>query len=584
MPNNTTLHTRRDVLRGLGVLGAVGVGGTAWSYPAAGMQASGSFTKTDRIEIGSFDGTTIVASFYEPAGKGPHPAVLITHGWGNSRESTAVTTLAETYASAGYAVLTYDSRGFAESGGLVGLNGPNEVMDAQQLISWLADDNRVKNDGPDDPVVGMDGYSYAAGIQLRTAAADDRLDAIVPRWAWHDLRFSNDPNGVYKYPWNYALYVGGLFGSTYAPGVKDAGADGLPDFQPKFNALFEEAVSTGEASDALREFWATRSPGPRGELEDIQTPTLLISGWHDRLFTPNEAFANYRGLRDSPGETRLLMYNGGHDLLGAPGDNDPAQLQFLTEAALSWFRQHLRGEPVPESQRLAPVTLYREATGTFESYEDLPEGTASRSLRDAAGKGTTTISTGDDGPRATSFDFPVREELDLAGVGESSLRVTPAGGDVVLSAALAKVDAAGDQTILKNQVAVRQVDRPGVVRLDLIGVEATLEPGEALRLLVGIDDADLAPGLTLDSLYSDSGAGLPRPVALRGLLGPVVPDNIAETDGLYFDSTEDPPTSLTIHHSGRGESQLALGVTEASDAPGRGRERGRGRGRGRGSD
>jgi predicted acyl esterase len=155
------------------------------------------------------------------------------------------------------------------------------------------------------------------------------------------------------------------------------------------------------------------------------------------------------------------------------------------------------------------VTLYRESTGTFESDDDLPDGTAGRSLWDAAGTGETTLTTANSGLTSATFDFPVREELDLAGVRELSLRVTLADGDVVLSAALARVDGAGSRTVLKDRVAVQQVDRPGVVRLDLIGIEATLQPGETLRLLVGIDDGDLAPGLTLDALYSADGAGLP---------------------------------------------------------------------------
>lgn len=201
------------------------------------------------------------------------------------------------------------------------MDGPNEIQDAQELISYLAGREEVKTVGPDNPVVGMDGYSYGGEIQLRTAAVDDRLDAIVPRWAWHNLRFSNDPNGVIKWPWNYVLYASGLFSSLgLEPSGKDANGDFVPELDPKFLKPAQEALRTGEAPNELREFWASRSPGPTGELVDIDAATLLIHGWHDRLFTPNEAFANYRGLQKGAGDARLLMYNGGHDLRGAPGD------------------------------------------------------------------------------------------------------------------------------------------------------------------------------------------------------------------------------------------------------------------------
>jgi hypothetical protein len=97
--------------------------------------------------------------------------------------------------------------------------------------------------------------------------------------------------------------------------------------------------------------------------------------------------------------------------------------------------------------------------------------------------------------------------------------------------------------------------------------------GYAVLTLVGINDGDLAPGLTLESLYGDDGAGLPTPAALNAVLGPAVTDEIAETDGLYVDSNQ--PAQLTIHHTGRGESQLSLGVVESGDeSPGRGRGRG----------
>lgn len=52
---------------------------------------------------------------------------------------TSVTAAAgDTYARNGSPVLPCDSRGFGESGGEVGVAGPTEVNDAQDLITWLA--------------------------------------------------------------------------------------------------------------------------------------------------------------------------------------------------------------------------------------------------------------------------------------------------------------------------------------------------------------------------------------------------------------------------------------------------------------
>ncbi len=554
----TDHHSRRELLRRLGMLGAVGIGATAPFSGAVGAAdaASDAFEERAETTIPSFDGAELAIKEYVPTGSGPFPAVLITHGWANDLEEDGVTALAELYASDGYLVLTYDSRGFGASEGVVGVNGPNEIGDVQALLDYLADHEAVQSDG-DDPVVGMDGFSYAGEIQLRAAAADDRIDAIIPRWAWHDLRFSNDPNGVVKWPWVYLLNVSGLLGSLGLipnPGRGlDYEGDGVPDLQQAFLELGKTALGEGAASEALREFWASRSPGPAGDLDAIDAPTLLIHGWHDRLFTPNEAFANYRGIKAGGTETKLVMYDGGHDLVGAPGDSEPAQLRFLAGAALRFFRRHLKDEPVPDEKRLSPVTLYRAGTGTFDSFKTLPTGERTLSLRDSAGPGTTRLTTAPGGTAVTTFAFDVTESLDLAGAGELRFRVTPRGDRPILSAALAK-EGSGSPTPLKDQVAVTPVEAQGTttVSLDLIGVEATFEPGDTLQVLVGVRDDQLAPFLKAANIREAF------PDSLLKQVEAYLPETIPDTDGLYFDSPTTPATGVVIHHTRPAESTVTL--------------------------
>jgi ABC-2 type transport system ATP-binding protein len=265
-------RTRRSALRTIGGLTALAATGTGTAV------ADERFTTTDH-DIDSFDGTELAATLYEPTGEGRHPAMLMTHGYGGSRAD--VDAWAAMYARNGYVTLTYDSRGFGDSGGEVNVDGPKEVKDAQTLITWLADDDSVTTDGPNDPRIGMDGLSYAGGIQLNTAAAegrgdgvpesDDRLDAIVPRWAWHDLSYSLAPNDVIKSGWQTFLLAAGAAGSRLA------GDDARDYVQGQSSELYEhaaESAAQNELTEDARAFFESRSPVQ--DLGDITAPALFV--------------------------------------------------------------------------------------------------------------------------------------------------------------------------------------------------------------------------------------------------------------------------------------------------------------------
>jgi len=440
----------------------------------------------------------------------------MTHGWGGTRADREP--LAELYASNGYVVLTYDSRGFGDSGGEVGVDGPNEVGDAQELISWLADRESVRTDGEDDPRVGMDGYSYGAGIQLVTAIEDDRPDALVPRWGWHDLRFSNDPNRVLKWARFYGLYLSGMENGT---------------LNEDFLALSEEAVESQNAGEDLREFWRSRSPV--GQLGAIDVPTLLISGWDDRLFTPNEAFANYRGLADAGTEARLLMYDYGHDFVEFSEEGPETQTEYADRAALAWMDDHLRDEGGSD---LAPVTLYRSQSGDFEEYDALPASADGRSLAAATDSGASRLRAG--GEDSVSFEFDVEDALDVVGTPRLWLDVTPTDSETpTLFGALADVGPDGEATLIKEQVAATRVEREGLLAFDLIGVERRLPADHTLRLTLTLND--------------------------DGLVAEAVPFE----DGLYVDS--EAPAGVVIRHSAGRPSVLAVptldGAIEATGEP-----------------
>ena len=120
----------------------------------------------DDIVVTSSDGTPIVATLMLPGGASaatPVPAVMGTHGWAGSRATTPSGLVAHLL-ERGYAVLTWDSRGFGESGGEANVGAPGfEVEDARALLTYLAGRPEILTDAPGDPRVGWIGGSNAGG-------------------------------------------------------------------------------------------------------------------------------------------------------------------------------------------------------------------------------------------------------------------------------------------------------------------------------------------------------------------------------------------------------------------------------------
>src|SRR5258708_4715380 len=175
--------------------------------------------RTLRIAVvdgpGNDQRVSLDATFFTPPGHGRVPAILLAHGFGETKN--AVRPQALQLARAGFAVLTWSARGFGASTGQVALDSPDyEVKDVEQLVSWLARQPRVLLDHPGDPRVGIAGASYGGAIAMLAAAYDHRIDAIVPQITWNNLATALFPNaaggapqdGVFKKQWAGLLFTG----------------------------------------------------------------------------------------------------------------------------------------------------------------------------------------------------------------------------------------------------------------------------------------------------------------------------------------------------------------------------------------
>jgi len=492
-------ETRRNILKYLGAATGLAVVGSQtgnpFVHPVAALETDQEAFESDQRRIESFDGTELSATVYEPTAEGPHPAILMTHGWGGNKSD--LQPLGEVYASNGFVALAYTSRGFGQgedadgSGGEVHSTSELEQQDASALIDYLAQQSAVMTDGEDNPRIGMDGTSYGGGIQLRTAYADDRLDSIVPRATWNDLAQSLAPNGVIKRGWIEALEFGAQSGNISEENTETTSG----------------VLERGRMTEADREYYRQRSPVSYDEIEDI--PVLLIPELTDQLFPINEGVRNFRKLQVDGSRTTLLLGQDGTHILGQPDSYPPGSetsRQFVGEMALQWQEAQLKDGELDVST----LHYYDEPADEFVAAEEFPPH-PERST-------SMTISEqieldGADG-NVASFDIEIEERTELLGLPSMTLDVTPTGeGRSHLFVALQRVRD-GEATTIKQRVTPLAVTESGEIDLELFGVHATFAAGDSLRVAMSAREDDLTSAEVIDlfggSIYrpSDDNAGI----------------------------------------------------------------------------
>ena len=380
----------------------------ALAAPAAAREA----------KVRSFDGTELAVTFHPAAGLKPGkraPTILQTHGWGGRRERSPDAPSGESSGNvgtgplrrAGFNVLTWDSRGFGESGGTVTVDYKgNEGRDVKALLTWLARQPEAKRDGRRDPRVGMHGVSYAGGIELVAAAIDRRIDAIAPAIAWHSLTTSLYKAGTVKGGWSALLYAGGQTGRL----------------DPHIASAFGDGATTGRLSAEDRAWFASRGPGRL--VRRIRAPTMLLQGTPDTLFTPSEAIANYRILRRNRVPVKMLWFCGGHGTC-LTGSGPAGHLE---KRVIAWLERHVARRKVatgPGFEWLADDARWRHAR-KFPPRRGAPIA--------GAGSGTLLLSPADAlsgsavaaGPAVNAVDVPI-PAFTREVVGEPRVTLTYSG-------------------------------------------------------------------------------------------------------------------------------------------------------------
>ena len=469
------------------------------------------------------------ASFFTPTGAGRVPAVLLAHGFGETKD--AVRPEAEKLARAGFAVLTWSARGFGASTGQIGLNSPDyEVKDVEQLVSWLARQPRVLLDRPGDPRVGITGASYGGGISLLAVAYDHRIDAVVAQSTWNNLATALFPNGagggsangVFKRQWAGLLFTqgsvgfgsagqgqaggqpaqggqsgsgsqsgadGGQSGGSQSGGGSQPGGGGQPGqvlpsagpgkfalcgrFQARICAMYQQVAATGRRTAQATSLLLRSSPA--SVAGRMRAPTLLIQGEHDSLFGLDQASANYQAIRRNGAPVDMVWFAGGHD----GGDQETTRVDALTA---QWLGRWLApGRPARSADTGQPGFAVTRVLGFDPSTDQASLGIA-----------TAGSYPGLDGTRRSVVRLagPPQPVVNPAGGTPASISVFPGLGS--LGAAGLTFDMPGQSAAFTSEPlpSALQVTGSPAVRIRVAGVGA-------VTLFAKVYDVDQAGNATL---------------------------------------------------------------------------------------
>jgi putative CocE/NonD family hydrolase len=351
------------------------------------------------------DGVKLPVSAFFPAATDPEarfPLIVFVHPLateGGFYESTA-----QEFAARGYVTLIYTIRGsFAAEGRFDIIDPAVELPDLSYIITLAASDSRFPIIWDQKgPVVGVTGYSMG-GVHSYLIAprkdprpgdpGDARVRTAVPMHGGADLLYSILPNNAPN------LMVGGvILGASYFQNIisfalRAVNLVARPDMDgwDKAMALLQNlsrfaqqpinwvdpnvAWAVGvfmqrdmpqyEAAKHYIEersarYWCDETYD--GVVENpITIPMLIITGWNDDAFYPNQGLRILSTCMEAPG--RMIITNHGH--LAGFGDNfyldvpGNAEYDWVDSQISDWFDHYLKGID-NGADKQARVSFYRD--------------------------------------------------------------------------------------------------------------------------------------------------------------------------------------------------------------------------------
>ncbi|MEU4104957.1 CocE/NonD family hydrolase [Streptomyces tanashiensis] len=337
------------------------VAGTALGFAPA-TQAADTAGSLRFVDIAGEGGTVLKANVVTPAEADAatrHPLIVLPTSW--AMPQVEYLAQAKKLADSGYVVVSYNSRGFWQSGGEIETAGPKDIADASKVIDWA-----LANTPSDPDHVGMAGVSYGAGISLLAAANDPRIKAVAALSGWADL-IESIYSGRTQHLQAAAL-LGGAGCLTGRPGPELQQI--LGDFLSSDLAKEEDMIAWGRKRSAVEQIDRINANG---------AAIMLGNAWGDTIFPPNQYASFYEKLT---GPKRLEFRPGDHataeatGLLGLPNDT--------WTSAHRWFDHYLKGAD-NGIDRERPVQLKPRSDAGYEGYSDWKSLDANRRKFDLGG-------------------------------------------------------------------------------------------------------------------------------------------------------------------------------------------------------
>ncbi|MGC9540669.1 CocE/NonD family hydrolase [Streptomyces sp. UG1] len=361
------MGTQRKALRttAVGAVSATLVAGSALGLAPAAQAAPASVRFVDITGDG---GTTLKANVVTPAGADGsrrYPLLVLPTSWGLPQVEYFAQ--AQRLANSGYIVVSYNVRGFWQSGGEIEVAGPPDIADASRVIDWA-----LANTPADTRRVGMAGVSYGAGISLLAAAHDKRVRAVAALSGWADLIGS-----IYSGRTQSVQAAALLDGASLVTGRQSA------ELRQIFNDFYASNLSREQ--DIIN--WGKKRSVATyvDQLNDSGAAVMMANAWGDTIFPPNQYAGFYEKLT---GPKRLEFRPGDHataeltGLFGLPND--------VWKDTERWFDHYLKGADNGINREL-PVRLKSRSGDGYEGYPDW-KSVAATDRKIALG-GTKTIHT-----------------------------------------------------------------------------------------------------------------------------------------------------------------------------------------------